>query len=67
MIPGETVNTTSDERVMAALSHFFGLIAAVIVWATQKDRSRSCASRLCRPWRSTRSSWSPTYSSCSAR
>ena len=40
MIPGETVNTTSDERVMAALSHFFGLIAAVIVWATQKDKSR---------------------------
>ncbi len=31
---------TSDERLMAALSHFFGLIVALIVWATQKDKSR---------------------------
>lgn len=40
MMPGEMVETTSDERVMAALAHFFGLIAALIVWATQKDKSR---------------------------
>ncbi len=40
MTVGEQVETTSDERVMAALSLFFGLIAALIVWATQKDKSR---------------------------
>ncbi len=40
MTLGEQVETTSDERVMGALSHFFGLIAALIVWATQKDKSR---------------------------
>jgi uncharacterized Tic20 family protein len=37
---GSPVNTTSDERVMGGLAHFFGLIAALIVWATQKDKSR---------------------------
>lgn len=31
---------TSDERMMSALAHFFGLIAALIIWAIQKDRSR---------------------------
>ncbi|MBI3760471.1 MAG: DUF4870 domain-containing protein [Chloroflexi bacterium] len=31
---------TSDERLMAALAHFFGPIVALIVWATQKDKSR---------------------------
>lgn len=31
---------SSDDRVMAALAHFFGLFGALIVWATQKDRSR---------------------------
>ncbi len=36
----DQVQTTPDERVLAALSHFFGLIAALIVWATQKDKSR---------------------------
>jgi uncharacterized Tic20 family protein len=30
---------TSDERIMAALSHFFGPIVSLIVWATQKDKS----------------------------
>ncbi len=40
MTIGEPLETTSDERVMAALSHFFGIIAALIVWATQKDKSR---------------------------
>jgi uncharacterized Tic20 family protein len=30
---------TSDEGLMAAISHFFGLLIALIVWATQKDRS----------------------------
>ncbi len=40
MSDAEMVQPTSDERVMAALSHFFGFIAAIIVWATQKDKSR---------------------------
>jgi len=31
---------TSDESLMAAISHFFGLLVALIVWATQKDKSR---------------------------
>ncbi len=39
MTIGEPLETTSDERVMAALSHFFGIIAALIVWATQKEKS----------------------------
>jgi uncharacterized membrane protein len=32
--------TTSDERTMAALAHFFGLIAALIVYVVNKDKSR---------------------------
>lgn len=36
----ETPQPTSDERVMAALAHFFGLFAALIIWVTQKDKSR---------------------------
>ncbi len=40
MSQAETLQPTSDERVMAALSHFFGLLAALIIWATQKDKSR---------------------------
>lgn len=40
MNQAEALQPTSDERVMAALSHFFGVIAALIVWATQKDKSR---------------------------
>ena len=31
---------SSDESLMAAISHFFGLLVALIVWATQKDKSR---------------------------
>ncbi len=31
---------TSDERLMAALSHFLGFIVALFIWATQKDKSR---------------------------
>jgi uncharacterized Tic20 family protein len=30
---------TSDERIMAALSHLFGPLVSLIVWATQKDKS----------------------------
>lgn len=32
--------TTSDERLMGALAHFFGVVGALIVWVTQKDKSR---------------------------
>lgn len=31
---------TSDESLMAAISHFFGFLVALIVWVTQKDKSR---------------------------
>lgn len=31
--------TSSDERLMAAVSHLFGLLVAIIVWATQKEKS----------------------------
>jgi len=31
---------TSDDTLLAAISHFFGLLVAFIVWITQKDRSR---------------------------
>jgi uncharacterized Tic20 family protein len=36
----ETTPASSDERVMGALAHFFGFIAALLIWATQKDKSR---------------------------
>ncbi len=39
MTTAESSSSTSDERSMAALAHFFGLIAALIVWAVQKDKS----------------------------
>jgi uncharacterized Tic20 family protein len=31
---------TSDERVLGGLSHLFGLFVALIIWLTQKDKSR---------------------------
>ena len=31
---------TSDERMMAALAHFFGAIGALIIWVVQKEKSR---------------------------
>lgn len=40
MTTGENTEISSDDRVMAALAHFFGLFGALIVWATQKDKSR---------------------------
>jgi uncharacterized Tic20 family protein len=36
----DTLTPTSDERMMGALAHFFGLIGALIIWAIQKDKSR---------------------------
>ncbi len=40
MTTGEHTEISSDDRVMAALAHFFGLFGALIIWATQKDKSR---------------------------
>ncbi len=40
MTTGESTPISSDDRVMAALAHFFGLFGALIIWATQKDKSR---------------------------
>jgi uncharacterized Tic20 family protein len=37
--PVETA-PTSDERLLAALSHVFGLVIALVIWITQKDKSR---------------------------
>jgi len=34
------LTSSSDERMMAALAHIFGAIAALIIWAIQKDKSR---------------------------
>lgn len=31
---------SSDERLIAALAHFFGMLGALIIWAMQKDKSR---------------------------
>lgn len=30
---------SSDERMLAALAHLFGIVVALIVWVTQKDKS----------------------------
>ncbi len=40
MTEQDTLTPTSDERMMAALAHFFGAIGALIVWVVQKDKSR---------------------------
>jgi uncharacterized Tic20 family protein len=40
-LPGDSSGlTTSDERLLSAVVHFFGLLAALVVWALQKDRSK---------------------------
>jgi uncharacterized Tic20 family protein len=36
----QPITITSDEGLMAAIAHFFGILVALIVWATQKDKSR---------------------------
>ncbi len=41
----DTLTPTQDERIMAALSHasaiipMMGVIAPIVIWATQKDKS----------------------------
>lgn len=34
-----SVVPTSDERLMAAISHLFGLFVALVIWILQKERS----------------------------
>jgi uncharacterized Tic20 family protein len=34
------LSPSSDEKLMGALSHLFGPLIAIFVWATQKDKSR---------------------------
>ncbi len=36
----QPLTPTSDERVLAAIAHFFGFLVALIIWAFQKDKSR---------------------------
>jgi uncharacterized Tic20 family protein len=36
----QLLSLTSDESLLAAISHFFGWLVAFIVWVTQKDKSR---------------------------
>jgi uncharacterized Tic20 family protein len=35
-----TLSPTSDERLLAALAHFLGIMGALIIWLFQKDKSR---------------------------
>jgi uncharacterized Tic20 family protein len=36
----ETISPTSDERMLSALAHFFGIIGSLIIYVIQKDKSR---------------------------
>jgi uncharacterized Tic20 family protein len=36
----DTLHPDSDERMLGALAHFFGIIGALIIWVIQKDKSR---------------------------
>jgi len=36
----DNVLPTPDEKMMGTLAHIFGSLAAIIVWAIQKDKSR---------------------------
>ena len=31
---------SSEDKILAAISHFFNVIVAIIVWAVQKDKSK---------------------------
>ena len=31
--------TQSDDHVLAAIGHFFGIMVAIVIWAVQKDKS----------------------------
>lgn len=34
-----TSTVSSDEKLMSAAAHFFGPLAALLIWSTQKDKS----------------------------
>jgi uncharacterized Tic20 family protein len=36
----DTFSPSSNDKLMAALAHLFGPLVAIIVWTTQKDKSR---------------------------
>jgi uncharacterized Tic20 family protein len=36
----EPLNLTSDEKLMGGVAHIFGPLVAIIVWVTQKEKSR---------------------------
>jgi uncharacterized membrane protein len=36
----QQTSPTSDEGLMAALSHFLGFLVALFIWATQKEKSQ---------------------------
>jgi uncharacterized Tic20 family protein len=36
----ETISPTSDERMMGALAHFFGIIGSLMIYVIQKEKSR---------------------------
>ena len=36
----DTISPTSDERMLGALAHFFGIIGSLIIYLSQKDKSR---------------------------
>jgi len=40
MIEQPKIIPTPDESLLAALSHFLGFLVALVVWVTQKDKSR---------------------------
>ncbi len=40
MIDYPPVDTTSEERMLGALSHVFGFVVALVIYLTQKDKSR---------------------------
>ena len=39
MNDARTSTVSSDEKLMGAAAHFFGPLAALIIWGTQKDKS----------------------------
>lgn len=40
MATDQDATPSSDERLMATLAHSLGLLVDLIIWATQKDKSR---------------------------
>jgi uncharacterized Tic20 family protein len=37
---GNTLQLSPDEKLMAALSHLFGILVALVIWMTQREKSR---------------------------